>query len=295
MQDNNNNPQFEEELDNSLEQDDASYEEVDGTEPESEDVSEDDAEIEVYLEGQRQVLTTSDIVGLIEKQKKYETVSAEVARLKEYENLANFVVGDELANRVTLYRMQGNSPAEIVLFLYQHFTENGMIDPYTGEITDKGRQQAELPGQQRDEVQNLKSEVEQLRGYIASQAVVNQNTSTLSEVFSELGFEAEPDQETIALMQEVSKELFGDEYFLLRRPASKQQVRIIVREMKERLGKKPAQRQQPMKKVVVRSRSLPSHFPAKTKASGSSGSAKNLPKEYSIKNAELAYKTLLGD
>jgi hypothetical protein len=256
----------------------------------SEEDSDEDLEIEVVLpDGREHVLTRSDIVELVERNRQLEQAMSELSRLREYEQLANFVARDELTNRVALYRMQGNSPEEIVVFLYNYMMDNGMIDPETGAPVQREQQAQEGPD---PEVAKLKSELEQLRSHLGWKAVRENNTEVLSQVMDSMGLEIEATPEAIELIRQISAEIYGNPDILLHHQITPQQARVILREFVERNKQKRSAKPQP-KKAIVRPRNMPTQFPAK-KPSGVARKV-NLPKEYTMKNAEIAYKALFGD
>lgn len=261
----------------------------------------DDAEdeIELHLGDKRYVFTPDELEELVRQQEKVRELEKENSRLREYEGLARYVASDELVNRVALYRMQGNSPAEIVLFLYNHMVETGMIDPYNNSVTEAGKTiQVEQRQQDIDTNLNaLQEEVRQLRSYIQSQSVYNTNTEVLGRVLAEMDWKVDVDEHTVNILQEVSKEILGDPNYLLKYPINQQQAKVLIRELKERLStSKPSNsNNKSVKKVIVRqAKNLPDHFPAKTRSSASS-SKREMPKEYSLQNAALAYRALFED
>jgi hypothetical protein len=232
------------------------------------------------------VLRPEEIVDLTQKVREYENRVKQLEQLEQYTPLLNYITNDELINRVILYRLQGNKPADIVKYLYNFFEERGMLDE---------RPEYEQQGVPNQEIDSLKQELNSLREYMTVQSLVQQNAAQLMRTAEQLGVEIDDNQDYSKILGDISQDLYGDRTYVVRVPLNQRQARVIVQELKERLG---AQKQgsQPSVRAKVAARPAegrPRQFPAGVKTGGD-GARTSVQGAWSPAKAQEAYLKLLG-
>jgi len=254
----------------------------------SDDVDVADAEEFIFNtpDGNEIVLKPDEIVDLTQKVREYENRIKQLEQLEQYTPLLNYITNDELINRVILYRLQGNKPADIVKYLYNFFEERGMLDD---------KPEYEQQGVSNQEIDSLKQELNSLREYMTVQSLVQQNAAQLMRTAEQLGVEIDDNQDYSKILGDISQDLYGDRTYVVRVPLNQRQARVIIQELKERLG---AQKQssQPSIRAKVSARPAegrPRQFPAGVKTGGD-GVRTSVQGAWSPAKAQEAYLKLLG-
>jgi hypothetical protein len=234
-------------------------------------------------DGSEIVLKPEDVVDLTQKVRDYESRVKQLEQLEQYTPLLNYITNDELINRVILYRLQGNKPADIVKFLYNFFEERGMFDESP---------EYEQQGGSSSEIDSLKQELNNLREYMTVQSLVQQNAAQLMRTAEQLGVNIDDNQDYSKILGDISQDLYGDRTYIVRAPLNQRQARVIVQELKERLGTQ----KQPGVRAKVAARPVegrPRQFPAGVKTGGD-GARTSVQGAWSPSKAQEAYLKLLG-
>jgi hypothetical protein len=232
------------------------------------------------------VLRPEEVVDLTQKVRDYENRVKQLEQLEQYTPLLNYITNDELINRVILYRLQGNKPSDIVKYLYNFFDEHGMLDE---------RPEYEQQGSSNQEIDSLKQELHSLREYMTVQSLVQQNAAQLMRTAEQLGVDIDDNQDYSKILGDISQDLYGDRTYVVRAPLNQRQARVIVQELKERLGTQK-QGSQPSVRAKVAARPAegrPRQFPAGVKTGGD-GVRTPVQGAWSSAKAQEAYLKLLG-
>lgn len=226
-------------------------------------------------------LSPRDVQELYRKVAQYEKQFEYLRQLQQYEPLLNYVANDELSNRVILYRMQGNSPREIVEYLYQYYKD-------MPEETQQPQSSSVSP-----DVEQLKQEVAGLREYLSTQSVIQENANLLLEQAQQSGVQLDDNGNYPQVLAEISRDIFNDPLYIVRNKLNQRQARVVLQELQARVSggsSKP-------KAAIHRGteKRLPKQFPTGAKVSGGESGYESKPKDWSLQTATQMYNKLFGN